>query len=47
MGKIMKTESIVLTTSRGIPSDDVFRYETVEIDEPSKMRFKLKRYIFQ
>ena len=31
----MKTESIVLAKRpEGIPSDDVFRYETIEIDEP-------------
>jgi len=32
----MKTERIVLAKRpEGIPSDEVFRYETVELDEPN------------
>ena len=39
----MKTESIVLAKRpEGIPSDDVFRYETVEIDEPSKDEIQIE-----
>lgn len=44
----MNNEQIVLATRpKGVPQDDVFRFETIDVKAPEAGKFKSNLFIFQ